>query len=205
MVNGIRYHQTPLGLLPGVTSVLDNTKNAEDQRAIDSWMTRVGEQEAKRIKDEACARGTKLHVQIESYLKAAVIYDDPLFKLIFPLLNDLGKTHYIESNTHHTLGYGGSPDLIAEYNGNLTIFDWKTSTKVKRRSYCKDYLLQVSAYIQSANETFGLNIDRGVVALVTPSENSYYMYKITPTQYKKYVAEFNERLVMFQDRYSPLF
>ena len=46
------------------------------------------------------------------------------------------------------LGYAGTIDCIAEYQGKPTIFDWKTSTKRKTPSAIKTYIYQLAAYKQ---------------------------------------------------------
>lgn len=206
-INGKRYHQTALGALPGVTTVLSATKDERSQRAIAAWKKRVGEEEAERIMNAACERGTKLHNTIESYLKSPVTPlnldsgTNSLFSLVKPLLDDLDEVKYIEIDSYHPLGYGGSADLIAVYKGHLTVFDWKTSTKPKKRSYIGDYILQIAAYIASCNYKLGTDINRGVVAVVTPGADEYQLFKITPKQYEKAWGEFKERLLLFQSLY----
>lgn len=109
-VEGRRKHLTPYGQLPGVTTVLSNTKDARSVAAIEAWKQRVGEEEAERIKNEACDRGTKLHNTIESYLESPTTplkMDEsifPLFKLLRPLLDDLDEVLHIEVDTYHPLG-----------------------------------------------------------------------------------------------------
>ena len=122
----MRFHQTALGLLPGVTTVLSNTKDERSQAALDRWRDRVGSDEADRIRDEAAVRGTKLHKAIEDYLIKQPQTLEPetqiLFNLIKPGLEDVEIIKAIEQDTYHPLGYAGTPDLVASYKGNLTVF-----------------------------------------------------------------------------------
>ena len=209
-IAGRRHHQTPLGVLPSVTAILSATKDYYSKRAIASWKDRVGRNEADRIRDAAAERGTLLHKAIESYLKypnKRIYFTDStkeLFELVKPLLDEVDPLH-IESHTYHPKGYGGTPDLIANYQGELTLFDWKTSTKPKKSSYVTDYKIQIAAYIQAANWLFNLDIEQGIVVVVTPGAEEAQTFPITPRGLRSYTKQFNDRLIQFQDKYSTVF
>ena len=54
--------------MPSVTTILGATK---DQEAIDSlnrWKAKVGEETATRIKEQAAARGTNMHLHLERHI-----------------------------------------------------------------------------------------------------------------------------------------
>ena len=44
------------------------------------------------------------------------------------------------------LQVGGRVDCIAEWNGKLSVIDFKTSRKIKKKEWIKGYLMQESAY-----------------------------------------------------------
>lgn len=53
------------GIFPSVTTVLSSTG---DKSGLERWKKRVGEDEAKRIGEEATSRGTVMHKHLELYL-----------------------------------------------------------------------------------------------------------------------------------------
>ncbi|MGK7892357.1 MAG: hypothetical protein AB4372_01570 [Xenococcus sp. (in: cyanobacteria)] len=205
-----RLHETPLGVLPGVTTVLGETKCQTSIKAIANWREEVGETEADRIRQESCDRGTAIHKAIEQYLsnQTITIKDEymELFGKFLPLLDDIQDVKFIEKDTYHPSGYGGTVDLQASYKKTLTIFDWKTSRKPKKRAYIKDYILQICAYIQALNWQYGLNIEQGIIAIaVVPNEevelaekDKFQIFKITPQQYQRDLFEFDARLKLYQ-------
>ncbi|MGL6342719.1 MAG: PD-(D/E)XK nuclease family protein [Waterburya sp.] len=208
---GIRYHETPIGVFPGVTSILSETRDGYARKAIDKWKSDLGENEAEAYLKACQKRGDVVHQAIELYLSKGVsLYSIsgsndpkylPLLRTIEPVLGDISNTRYIEQHTYHPLGYGGSPDLVADYNGKLTIIDWKTSSKPKKRSYIKDYLLQVCAYISSVNYVFDLNIENGLIAIAVEGLEVAQLFEITSKQYQTGWQQFQERLDQFYRKY----
>ena len=73
------------------------------------------------------------------------------------VLKDITNVVAVESGTvHPKLEYAGTLDLVAEYQGILSIIDWKTSRKSKSKlKECYSYPVQVVAYAGAVN--FDLN------------------------------------------------
>ena len=61
----------------------------------------------------------------------------------------------------------GRVDCIAEYNGELSIIDFKTSTKERSDAWNENYYIQATAYSQMFEERTGTNIDQIVILVVT--------------------------------------
>jgi len=61
----------------------------------------------------------------------------------------------------------GRVDCIAEYNGKLSIIDFKTSTKPRKEEYNENYYIQTSAYAEMYEEQTGTPIDQIVILVVT--------------------------------------
>ena len=61
----------------------------------------------------------------------------------------------------------GRTDLIAEYNGELSIVDFKTSTNERKDSYNENYYIQGSAYAEMFGERTGIEISQVVILVVT--------------------------------------
>jgi genome maintenance exonuclease 1 len=63
---GKRFYEVEgCGVFPSVTTVLSSTG---DKSGLEKWRKRVGEEEAKRIGEEATDRGTVMHKHLEIYL-----------------------------------------------------------------------------------------------------------------------------------------
>jgi len=54
------------------------------------------------------------------------------------------------------LKVAGTADLIADYNGELAVIDWKTGSYVKKDEYVFHYILQGTAYCHMLAEMYKL-------------------------------------------------
>jgi genome maintenance exonuclease 1 len=61
----------------------------------------------------------------------------------------------------------GRTDLIAEYKGELSIVDFKTSTNERKDSYNENYYIQTAAYAEMFEELTGKPINQIVILVVT--------------------------------------
>ena len=64
-------------------------------------------------------------------------------------------------------GVAGRVDCIAEYDGKLSVIDFKTSTKDKKEEWVENYFIQTSAYCEMFEEQYGISIDQIVILIVT--------------------------------------
>ncbi|MFQ5496525.1 MAG: PD-(D/E)XK nuclease family protein, partial [Nitrosopumilus sp.] len=69
------------------------------------------------------------------------------------------------------LKVAGTSDLIAEYNGELSIIDYKTKRKPQIDDFMCEYYLQTTCYAQMFQEVTGKKIDQ-VVILVSSEKNT---------------------------------
>jgi genome maintenance exonuclease 1 len=171
---GHRLHETPVGLVPGVTTVLGETK---DKTFLTKWKAKVGEEEAARSLREAIDRGSNLHAGVEATLAGEEFTPNceevanteivkQMLSVLLPFVAEIKPLH-VEQATYHPLGFGGSPDLVGEYGGKVVIFDWKNSVKPKQQSYVTDYFLQLAAYSLSVEYTLGLKADATKIVVCT--------------------------------------
>ena len=145
---------------PSVTTVIGHSK----KESIIKWRKRVGEEEANKISTRASIRGNKCHKLCELYLSNESIskYKDDalsmgLFYQIKPYLDSIDNIHALEEPLSSSLlKMAGRVDCIAEYNGELAIIDFKTSTKYKREEWIHDYFAQETAYAIMFQELTGL-------------------------------------------------
>ena len=133
---GCRLYQLPNGnWVPSITSVT----SFYNREVFVSWRKRVGIEEANRITKKATSRGTDFHEAAQAYLmNLEVDWNEfqPLTKFMFhhlkPELDKINNIHAIERTLYSEyLGLAGRVDCIAEYDGELAVIDFKTSTKIK--------------------------------------------------------------------------
>ncbi len=169
--NGRRYIRKgdPLNIsYPSITTIL----SAFSKKGIEDWRKRVGEEEAKKILYRAALRGTKSHEMVETYLANKGIL--PAMPNQLDLFNQLKKIidarvdniRVIEGRmmSDH-LRAAGTVDCIAEFDGKLSVIDWKTSIKPKKEEWITNYFMQASAYAVMYEENTGTPITQLVVAI----------------------------------------
>ena len=172
--DGKRYYTLPDGTrLPSVTTVIGATKKA----AIMAWRKRVGEEKANQISRKASGRGTNVHSMCEEYLSnepmTAFMPDAiEMFLSIKPYLDKINNIHYQEQALWSTqLGMAGRVDCIAEYEGVLSVIDFKTSSRPKDESDIQDYFWQTAAYSLMYEELVGKPIDNLVIIMAVENGN----------------------------------
>ena len=166
-----RVYKTPEGVdLPSITTVLSTLS----RDSIAAWRKRVGEEEANRISHRATTRGTAVHEIIEKYIDNVENYQDGYmpdiiesFHSVKRLLDDnIGKVYAQEAPLYSTyLGVAGRVDCVAEFDGELSIIDFKTAMKPKKVEWIKNYFMQESAYAIMWEERTGMPITQLVTLI----------------------------------------
>lgn len=165
--DGARVYLTPTGeKYPSVTSVT----GLGGAKKLMEWRDRVGHEEADAISRRAANRGTRIHKICENYLLGNEIkvdmFDKEVFNSMLPHIDKVGDIHCLESRVYsHVLKVAGTVDLIADFDGELSVIDWKTSRRVKDIEEIDGYFMQASAYAQCFLELTGINIDKLVVVM----------------------------------------
>jgi genome maintenance exonuclease 1 len=163
-VNGKRMYVTPEGRrFPSVTTVL----GVRSREGIQKWRARVGEEEANRISSFAASRGTQVHTMVERYIDNREDYlekSNHLTRLNFetmrPVLDQrIGRVlaQEVPLYSNH-LGLAGRVDCVAEFDGRLSIVDFKTSSKPKKKDWIHNYFIQETAYAIMFEERTGTPI-----------------------------------------------
>ena len=191
--NGRRYRVGD-SLYPSVTTITSHQK----KDSILQWRKKVGEEEANAISKRASTRGNKCHKLCELYLenKSITKYkDDPLsmglFYQIKPYLDSIDNIHALEAPLCSSLlKMAGRVDCIAEYNGELAIIDFKTSTKYKREEWIHDYFAQETAYAIMFQELTGL-IPKKLVTIIACETGEPQIFEIYDTiKYARKLKEY---------------
>jgi hypothetical protein len=190
--NGKRFYSTPDGEFPSVTTVVGFQK----QKFFAEWR-RKNPEESKRV----TSRGTKFHSLIEKYIMNEPLDLDAensnlkaLFLLLKPEIDKIDNIVALESPLwSKILGLAGRTDCIAEYDGKLSIIDFKASTKEKREQDIDNYFMQATAYALMYQERTGVVIDNFAI-LVACEDGLRQVFQDKPI---KYVRRLKEAIVKY--------
>ena len=93
-----------------------------------------------------------------------------MFNVLKPELSKINNIRLQEAAMYSTdYTVAGRVDCIGEYDGVLSVIDFKTSTKEKSESWIENYFIQGSAYSQMYKEHFGE--ERKITLSATSSTN----------------------------------
>tara|TARA_B100000131_G_scaffold108428_1_gene105317 strand:- start:3540 stop:4217 length:678 start_codon:yes stop_codon:yes gene_type:complete len=201
--NGVRFYPIPGAdkYYPSVTSIT-SFKNAA---FFSNWRKKIGEEEANRITARATQRGTVFHSMAEDYFKDDLNTDrylanNPLSVRMFQsaktTLDRINNIHCLETFLYsHYLGLAGRVDCIAEFDGELAVIDFKTSTKEKQEQYIEHYYVQETAYAAMFLERSGIEVKK-IVTLIAVEDGSIQVFqKYNLDDYlqllKSYIEEFS--------------
>lgn len=115
---------------------------------------------------------------------------------IQPLLDNIDNILVCEQPVYSPVfGIAGTIDCVAEYNGALSIIDFKTSTKPKKETEILSYFLQTTLYARIFEEMTGIKINQ-VVILMTVQGGQY---KEFVKQTQDYEAKLDEQIQKFRE------
>lgn len=171
--DGNRTYLTPSGFsYPSVTTITGQA-TAE---GIAKWRARVGEEEANRVSSRASARGTRIHSYCEDYLRGNLfemdMFDAEMFNSIKFLLDDIDNIHCLETPLYSDhLQVAGTVDCIAEFQGKLTVIDFKTASRPKDRDDIYHYFMQCAAYAVAFEERTGIPVGRLMILMAVDNDD----------------------------------
>ena len=207
IVNGKRVYLTPDGdKFPSVTTVISN--NAKKMAGIAKWRERVGMEEANRISARSTKRGTTYHSIVEDYfnnkLEIEKYKDSPLPTVMFyqsvDTLNRINNIYLQEAALYSKhLELAGRVDCIAEFDGELSIIDFKTSATPKREEYLYDYFVQETAYACMLQELYDVSVKK--IVTIVACENGETQVKVLPPK-KEYFITLMGYISEYQERYG---
>jgi len=207
MVDGKRMYLTPEAFkFPSVTTVISN--NAKKMAGIARWRARVGEAKANAKSARATGRGTKYHSIAEDYfnnnLDLKKYSKFPLPVLMFqhsrPVLDRINNIYLQEAALYSKqLELAGRVDCIAEFDGVLSIIDFKTAEEPKREAYLYDYFVQETAYACMLQENYGLSVKQLVT--IVACENGETQVVVHPPK-KEFFMKLMSYIDEYQERYG---
>mgnify|MGYP001121026361 FL=1 len=184
---GRRYFTPDGNAYPSITTVL----GVLSKDGILEWRKRVGEEEANKISRQAATRGTAVHKLAEDYLdnlpdwnKGAMPANLASFNDLKTILDERLNNIYFQEEFLYSdrLKCAGQVDCIAEFDGQLSIVDFKTSRKPKKEEWITSYFIQASFYAAAFYERTGIPIKQGVI-LITVDGNEPQVFKVNTYDY----------------------
>ena len=171
-IDGVRYYKVPteeeLLKLVSITSITSHF----NKEIFVKWRKKVGDEEADRVTRKATSRGTDMHTLVENHLHNVEILPkvQPLSEMLFnvakPALKRINNIYALEGSLYSQfLGIAGTVDCIAEFDGELSIIDFKTSKKPKPREWIDNYFVQCCAYACMLHELTGLSVKKFVIIM----------------------------------------
>ena len=128
-IDGHRFYEIEGKNYPSVTTVL----NIRKSEGLKQWRNNVGNEVANWEMRRAANRGKATHTLVEEYLKGETpsergVLPLGLFKLLKPYVDQINNVHCLETIMYsHKLTIAGQVDCVAEYNGELSVIDFKTA------------------------------------------------------------------------------
>ena len=207
MVDGKRVYATPNGeYYPSITTVIGN--NAKKQAGLAKWRKRVGKEKAAAISTRSASRGTAFHSITEDYLNKCLDIDQykdhPLPVVMFEqtkkTLDRISNIYLQEAALYSdNLEVAGRVDCIAEFDGVLSIIDFKTSAEPKRELYLYDYFVQETAYACCLQELYGITVKQLVT--IVACENGETQVVTKPPK-KEYLLKLIQYIDEYQNKYG---
>ena len=201
-IDGVRYYSVPdedeLLKLVSITSVTSHF----NKDIFVNWRKKVGNEEADRITKAATTRGTDMHTLTEHYLKNDQVLpevppiSDFLFKISKGELNKIDNIHSLEGALYSKqLGIAGTVDCIAEYDGELSIIDFKTSKKPKPRDWIEHYFVQAMAYGCMLYELKNISVKKLVIIMACENGECVVYEEYNKAKYIKLLDKYIRKFV----------
>ena len=184
MSEGFRQYVLPSGgKYHSVTTVTGHKKNA----FFAEWR-RKNPKESRRVLN----RGNKLHNAIEKYLNNEENFLDKLgpneyilFEQLLPELNSIENITCQEvALWSDMLELAGRVDCIGEYNGKMSVIDFKGSTRNKRKEDIDNYFMQATAYAIMWQERTGIKIDN-IAILMSCEDGTVSVFESNPMKHTR--------------------
>jgi hypothetical protein len=198
--DGRRVYKTPEGkLYPSVTSVTGITSTFNKS----AWIQRVGVDEANRITQRALDRGTRVHSLCENYLLGNELeidmFDVEMWTSMRKLVDRIDNIHCLETPLYSDfLQTAGTVDCIGEFDGKLSIIDFKTSSRVKERDDIHNYFEQTAAYAVMFEERTGIPIGRLVILMAIDDDEP----RVFVEKRDGWIAGFRRSRMMYRQKYG---
>ena len=205
-INGNRFYSTPDGRkYPSITTVV----GFHTKQGILAWRKKVGEEEANRVSRESANRGTKVHTICEKYLKNKPDYSDgheeehvSMFNRFQSEVDRINNIKCQETSLYSDqLGIAGTVDCIAEFNGKLSVIDFKTKRKEMRKEWTDSHFMQCAGYGKMWEEHTNIPIEQ-LVVLITTATGKCQVFVENQESYNQRIPQLRNLINEFNDSIS---
>ena len=199
-IKGKRVYEIGDQKYPSISTIC----SFRSRKSIAAWRARVGDAEANKISRRATTVGTTVHSITEDYLNNELDLDKYadkhlallLFKQAKPMLSRIDNIHFQEAPLYsHEFAIAGRVDCIAEFDGKLSIIDFKTSSKEKKEEWVEGYFVQETGYAKMYEERSGIKVEQ-IVTLITCQTGDTQVFVKNPADYvpllKDYIREYKD-------------
>jgi len=185
--SGRRYFTPEGNAYPSITTVL----SILSKEAIKAWRARVGAEEANKISRQAAGRGTAVHKLAEDYIDNVEDWKGKqqpanlfMFNTIKPLIDENINNIWFQEEFLYSdkLQTAGQVDCIAEWDGELSVIDFKTSRRPKSVDQIQNYFMQASFYAAAFLERTKVPIKQAVI-LIAVDDHEPQVFKINTFDY----------------------
>ena len=200
--SGRKYFTPDGNAYPSITTVL----SIIGKEAIIAWRARVGEEEANKVSRQASTRGTAVHKLAEDYVDNKEDWrgkhmpaNIATFNSIRPVLDEKLDNVWMQEVFLYSdkLRCAGQVDCIGEWEGVLSIIDFKTSRRVKKAEDITNYFIQMCFYAAAFLERTGIAIKQAVVVMAV-DDNEPLIFKVNTYDYI-------EHLVAVRKKYKEMY
>jgi genome maintenance exonuclease 1 len=203
-IDGVRYYSIQEGdellKLVSITSVTSYI----NRQIFLNWRKKIGEEEADKITKAATSRGTDMHTLVENYLHNIELPSvQPLSEFLFKIaktdLDKIDNIHALEQSMYSkVLGIAGTCDCIAEYNGELSVIDFKTSKKPKPKEWIDHYFVQCAAYACMLYEITGIMVKKFVIIMACENGECEVYEEYNKQKYIKLLTQYIRDFVRYK-------
>tara|TARA_R110000772_G_scaffold145543_1_gene255575 strand:- start:6466 stop:7002 length:537 start_codon:yes stop_codon:yes gene_type:complete len=163
------------------------------KEGLQDWIEAVGPEKSKKWLTQGSRRGNAAHEMIENYVfgypeKKRMPNELDLFlRLKRAADKHLDNIICVEGQmVSDFLRSAGTVDMVAEWDGRMSIIDWKTARKPREDDWAESYFIQESAYAVMFEENTGIPVDTLVTVVSCESGET----QIFVRKRDKWIGEF---------------
>lgn len=190
---------------PSVTTMFSKLEPFSESQGYNRWIKNISKENnigiieseaiASYISKMAMSNGSMVHHTIEHYLNNKTT--DILLPLLVQahleniksILHNINNISFTEIPLYSdTMRLAGTADCVGEYNGVLSVIDFKTSNKKKDESYITNYFLQTTAYAKMWEELTKQSISQ-IVILISCNDGNLQEFVKRPSEYEESLSQ----------------
>ena len=146
------------------------------------------------------AREKNLVTQMGTQIHAGENYRRVVELLNSNAIGKVNEVHGVECPIYYDSpkGWAGTADLVATYESQLSICDFKQKNSIMKESYSSyhEYMTQISGYSLAHDKLFGSTITQGVILLAT-TDLVFQIFRIDHEKLKEYQQKFLDRVEQY--------